>query len=206
MAANYLAQLKALSEEIQESFDVMKEENTIEESPGNSHKEWPKQIKKFFSELNGVDIHWQSYKDKKKLNISGRIHLLSSEKVAMDTKDVVWFNHTPENSILRKFKIIDFFVDEAAVGFIENDATGQLYFYEFAGEPQPLGVAFDGYVQLLCMCKGFFYWQKSLLEMGTKTKELQETKDMKQHLPNIFPDFNFDAFTALFQKVRLHKK
>lgn len=203
---SFKTSIKNMQDDIEDNYDLGIINSNLYESLPNSEDispTWPDFIKSFYSELNGVITRWIHTANKDNPMITGHIKLLSAKDVASIGKDIIWFNHTPANDPLRLFKIIDFFIDEAAVGFYEN-SDGEMYLYQFEASPVPLGVNFEGYIRLLCEAKGFFYWQQVLLAIKTK-KESSESKNFKTYMPQIFPNFRYDDFVKLYDEVKIKK-
>ena len=105
-------------------------------------------------------------------------------------------------------RILDYFVPEACVGYyIAEDgeqANEELYFLFFQDKPQGLNVDMEGYIQLLNMSGGFAYWQESLLFLqGNSEATLDSIEKFKKYMPLIFPDFKWDEFVALYERVKI---
>ncbi len=158
-------------------------------------------FKEYFSLYDRLTIEWKL----KNKDQHGAIKILTLEKVFIDGKDIVYFDHTPNDSPLRHFYIIDFFVDEACVGVYQNypELSGMHYF-EFENQTYPLYLDFEGYMKLLGETKGFLYWQKVILDYLSGSESF-ETKNFKETMPNLFPDFDYDAFIELYESLRIDK-
>lgn len=198
--------MKNMQDDIEDNYELNIMNSSLYKSLSNNDDIsplWPDSIKTFYSQLNGVITHWIHSDNKNDPSITGHVKLLSAKDVGSIGRDIIWFDHTPTNDPLRLFKIIDFFMDEAAVGFYEN-GDEEMYLYQFEGSPAPLGVNFEGYIRLLCEAKGFFYWQQVLLALKTK-KENLESKNFKTYMPQIFPDFRYDDFVKLYEEVKIIK-
>jgi hypothetical protein len=162
---------------------------------------WPAAVKQLYNEMNGAALQWRPVGYEDKPWVCGKVNLLPAEQAAVDGKGLVWFDHTPADSILRHFKLLDFFADEAAVGFVEG-GSDELFLYLFSGEPLPLKINAEGYCQLLAAAHGFFYWQQVLVAIQQGTDN-QEQQDFKTYMPQLFPGFNFDQFVNLYQNLQL---
>lgn len=90
----------------------------------------PPALRDYYTQGNGFDAKWWKIGQPER---KGRIRILPLDQVLQDGKGVVWFDHSPAR--MRDFKLIDFFADEAAVGFFLG--KDDLYLYEFAGNQRP---------------------------------------------------------------------
>lgn len=203
---SYSEALGNLRKEIGNNYDLVRKKNDLVKKPAsheNIKPDWPETLQVFFSEVNGVNIHWQHFNFEDKPNVCGKINLLSAKKVADYGKGLIWFDKTPVDSSLKNFRILDFFADEASVGFFESDKTkDEMHLFNFEGSPIPLGINFEGYIRLLCEARGFFYWQQVLIDFKTN-KENQESIDFKIYMPLIFPDFNIEDFKKKYQSLKI---
>lgn len=206
MKTFYLNALQSLKKEIGSNYDMIRKRNDLNQKAAPDKlisPNWPIEIQSYFKEVNGMDVHWRHFDFQDKPNVCGKINLQKADKLGNLGKDIVWFNSTPIDSPLRKFKIIDFFADEASVGFFEGDKKSEImYLFLFDDKPLPLNINFKGYIDLLREARGFFYWQQVLVAQLTK-KENQESLDFQFFMPKIFPDFKFDSFLKKFQKVKV---
>jgi hypothetical protein len=158
----------------------------------------------FYSECNGITIDWQAKKDDSG-EVAGKVKLLPFNQAIVNWKGVVYFDDTPEDDLIRRFFIIDFFIDEACSGFYATtEQSPDIYYYPFEGEPFNLELDINGYVEMLIEAKGFRYWQLALKELITKS-ENHNSKIFKTHMPVLFPDFKFKDFEQKFNSLRLHK-
>lgn len=158
----------------------------------------------FYSECNGITINWQAKEDDNG-EIAGKVNLLPFNQAIVNWKGVVYFDDTPENDLIRRFFIIDFFVDEACAGFYATaEQKPDMFYYPFEGEPFNLELDINGYSKMLVEAKGFRYWQLAIKELITGS-ENHNSKIFKQHMPQLFPDFNFEDFEQRFNSLRLHK-
>ena len=167
--------------------------------------QFPPSIQSFYKKLSSFELAWKSNQFNDQLSLTGCAKILPVQEVDSDWKEVLWFDHTPADDPIRNFRILDFFVDEACVGFYEKGkGAPNLYFYDFEEQPVDLQVDMEGYIQLLCAARGFRYWPLVLVSFLEK-KEITEAETFKTYMPQLFPDFSFDAFKTLFDKVRLHR-
>lgn len=161
------------------------------------------ELNKFYKKFDGLLFKWEAIDDNP--DNFGSINILKTKDAFADGKDLVFFDHTPDDSPLRDFYIIDFFVDEACVGVYGNhpELPGMHYF-EFENETYPLYVDFEGYMKLLGETKGFLYWQKAILDHLAHSESF-ETKNFKEVMPRLFPDFSYEKFIELYESVRIDR-
>ena len=111
-------------------------------------------------------------------------------------------------SYMHNLWMLDYFIPEACIGFFMAEPgqkpDDELYYLYFEDEPQGLNVDMDGYVQLLYQARGFAYWQLALLFLQTNRKrKVPEVEEFKKYMPLIFPDFKWEEFVALYEKVKI---
>jgi hypothetical protein len=161
------------------------------------------QLKAFYSEVKIFELWWH-HDDYQEINQAcGKINILPIETVLGNWEGIVWFKENPDDYGLKDFKIFDFFVDEACVGFYDLPKKNEeLYFLYFEDAPVSLGLNIEGYIEMLGMSYGFFYWQKAIIEIITG-KENPESKDFKHYMPLLFPEFSYEKFVELYHQVKL---
>lgn len=160
----------------------------------------------FYNQMDGFRFAWNVTNDNP--DDGGSIKILPAADSFIDGKDLVYFDHTPADSPLRDFYIVDFFVDEACVGVYRGrpELPGMHYF-EFENASYPLHVDFAGYLRLAGAAKGFRYWQKAILDHlnPSRTVESAETTAFKTMMPQLFADFDYDAFVGLYESLRIDR-
>ena len=69
----------------------------------------------------------------------------------------------------------------------------------------PLGVDFEGYLQLLLKSRGFWYWQKAIATPEYENPYVSvsvEESNFTTIMPQLFPDFNLSDFQRFNQQKR----
>ena len=158
----------------------------------------------FYEISNGIEISWKAA-DPEMLQheMTGIVKLNPFSQVVKDWSGVVFFDNEPDDSPVRKFFPLDFFADEAAVGFCTKEGwRNMLYLYQFEGELIPLYVNFQSYLRLMLLVKGCFYWQYLMIAL-IKKEENEVSERIKKYLPALFSDFSFSGFEKLFSEVRI---
>ena len=99
-----------------------------------------------------------------------------------------------------------FFVTEAAAGFctLEGYRNKTTFLFLFEENLIPLYVNFESYLKCLLVAKGCLYWQYLIVEL-LSGKESEMSRRIKQYLPQLFPDFRFQAFEKMFNEVRVRR-
>ena len=158
----------------------------------------------FYDVANGIEIKWKAADtDMQQNEITGSVKINSFLQVVKDWNGVVFFDKDPVDSPVRKFFPLDFFADEAAVGFCTKGGwRNMLYLYQFEGELIPLYVDFKSYLQLMLEAKACFYWQYLIIEL-ISNEENEVSRRIKKYLPDVFPGFSFTTFTKLFNDTRI---
>lgn len=153
----------------------------------------------FFKESNGYEMSWQ--KDSKN-DIGGKINILKLEYILNGLKS----NHSDllEGDSLYNFHPIDQFTDEAHCGFFIDGTVKNRMFFHRDGESETIDlmIDFNTYMALAIEARGFFYWQKYIIEKiyGIKSPESER---FKKQMPEIFDDFNLDNFDTIYENVKL---
>lgn len=158
----------------------------------------------FYVIANGIEVKWGPVDpDLKGSDIVGRIKVNPFSQVVKDWSGVVFFDNDPADSPRRKFFPLDFFADEAAVGFSTMEGwRNMVYLYKFEGDLIPLYVNFESYLSLMVQARGCYYWQYLILEILEKQENVMSGR-IKQYLPRLFQGFSFDAFQKSFNEVRI---
>ena len=157
----------------------------------------------FYSEISLHKLEWTNGANN---SIRGFINILPIEQAVGSWDGIIYFKGSNEG--LKNFKPFDFFLPECCVGFYladENENPNEeLCAYDLEDEPEPLNVNMEGYIQLLYMARGFSYWSYVLrgLEGG---RDYGVTEKFKKAMPEVFPDFKWEDFVALYDKVKLRK-
>ncbi|MCC3157080.1 hypothetical protein LJ737_07510 [Hymenobacter sp. 15J16-1T3B] len=193
------------------------------------HLDWvPASILNFSQEFNGFRVRWTTtaeqqarYTERAQRGLRqarGRIEFKRLQDMYGSWEGVVYFADQPlDNARLRAFKVVDMFSDEAAVGlFHDAQQEAQLYLCVFGEEePAPLGVDFEGYLQLLTLTLGHVYWPYLLRDVHQHfTLQPAEpytaptnasAQQCAAELSALLPDFSLDAFVACYDQVRLRR-
>lgn len=85
----------------------------------------------------------------------------------------------------------DLITDESECGFLlEPDFDSKAIYYHRAGFPQlhNLDIDFDGYLEMVKEARAFYHWPKVLLDIQSG-QEIEETKNFKKWMPEIFEEF-----------------
>lgn len=163
-----------------------------------------KTVLDFYGVSDGFEISWQPTDTALVENeIIGRVKVNPFQQVVRDWSGIVYFDDEPENTPRRKFFPIDFFIDEAAVGFCSLEGyRNMMYLYQFEADLISLYVNFKNYLRCMLVAKGCLYWQYLMLELIDR-KENEVSARIKKFLPQLFPDFSFQSFEKLFNDVRI---
>lgn len=197
----------SLSEEI---IDELKNRlRSTEQDYSKSRKaaaNMPQTLNDFYSELNHLNFEWET---REAINngskILGRIKILPAEQVLGSWEGIVYFKNIDHYDYMEKFKIVDFFIGEACVGFQQTDNNVDYMEYLDLGnlEAQPLSLTFEGYYQLMMMARGFLYWQRVILNLNNGSGYEPLVEKFKTYMPQLFPDFKWEDFVALYEKVKI---
>jgi|GEM_PF-2238086 len=164
-----------------------------------------KTVLDFYGVSDGFEIDWEPIDASlEEQEMFGRVKVNPFQDVVRNWSGVVYFDDEPQNSPLRQFFPLDFFVNEAAVGFCSLEGyRNMMFLFRFEGDLIPLYVNFESYLKCLLVAKGCLYWQYLIVELLTG-KENEMSRRIKEFLPRLFPDFSFQSFEKLFADVRIN--
>ena len=170
--------------------------------PGSIKSRIPHKILSYYNEILYFKLAWTYKKDK---SIRGFIRILPIEEAVGDWEGKVYFKkRDPEH--MKDFKVLDFFLPECCVGFYLAGKSGkpkeELYVFDREDVPVGLNVDVEGYIQLLYMARGFAYWPRVLQGLAGQ-EDAGVTEKFKKSMPKVFPDFKWEEFVALYEKVKL---
>ncbi len=170
------------------------EENLLNQLSGS--------LKEFYTQTNGYMLQW-SHKKIKDRFATGAVNILNLNKVLGDWKGVLWFDGAAKEDSMKNFRILDYVTDEVFVGFYVNtEKQDHLFYYSISDVPVSLRLDMQAYIEIMCFCRGFKFWQKAILSILDK-KEYPETEHFKKYMPQLFKDFKYSDFEAKYQSVKL---
>jgi hypothetical protein len=202
---SYKEKLRKMSQVLTqgESFSIESMKTYNPEDMGSTLAKLPQSIADFYTETNGFILEWEEDKFKNDPAIRGMVNILHLKETLQEWKDIVWFDFTPKDDPLRHFKIIDYVSEEVFIGFFDTPKKEDcLYFFSISDRPVSLKLDMYGYIEMLCLCYGFKFWQRSILSILHK-KEYPETIVLKKYMPQIFIDFKWDAFENRYKQIKL---
>ena len=161
-----IVMLAAFEKEIDSNDSIVKEKFEIIKTPANASLVKAQRdlnmieptVLDFYEAANGLAVKWKA-KDAKMLanEMMGSVKINSFINVVKDWSGVVFFGSEPDDSPLLEFFPLDFFADEATVGFCTQEGwRNSLYLYRFDNELVSLQVTFHAYLQLLLRPKELF--------------------------------------------------
>ena len=152
----------------------------------------------FYSEANGITIQWER-KEQKQIPdgglAAGYINLLPIEEVFQDWEHIIYFD---DDSSFKPLHPLDFSTDEACAAlYLDGSDNPQVYYHYLGEEMSPLGVDFEGYLQLLLKSRGFWYWHKAIAQpeyFNPYVPVSLEERNFREIMPQLFPDFDGSEF------------
>jgi hypothetical protein len=154
------------------------------------------QIRSFYKKFNGFSCKWQAIH--KNEDVSGSVSLLKMEQMLP-----VQYKSFEPFEVPTEFCPIDVFNSEALVGFYKgSNKNSKLYLYDYAHEPQSLGVNIFGYFELMLYAKAYRYWQYLVLEI-LHHKVSTTGQQIRNNISSIFSDFTMNGFTELYKKHKI---
>ena len=170
------------------------------------HPEWiPESVWRYARQMNGFSVAWEA----PAVEAAGYITLLTIADIfrSWEPEIDVWAGPR-----MRAFKPVDMHNDILLVGLFHDEALDPgLYVYHFRdwSPPYPLYLDLPGYIALLRRSLGYSYWQNVVLELLPDDGEnpahqiKSYTPEFRQAMKASDPEFDFDAFTALYHEVKL---
>lgn len=157
----------------------------------------------FYKLYDGFSYKWSS---EAKESIGGRISFMRLQHVFQDWEGRLFDSEDiEENDLIQYFHPFDLITEEAQCGILIGQPfeDSEIYYNE-SGSPETdgLDVDFAGYLQMAYESRVFMYWPKVLLDIQTG-EESVETKRFKEHMPQIFPDFTWENYLAIYESLRL---
>jgi hypothetical protein len=144
------------------------------------------------------------WKDPNNTNILGTANILSIDGIIESTAD--YAHLVDEEPSFGNFHIVDLVRPEIVIGIFSGDyATNSLYLEESDGIAQYLGLDMEGYIKMLIATKGFYCWQFALLDYKSG-KEGHSLKQLKEHLPRLFPEVNINEVFALYDSLYISEE
>ncbi|MFN0187079.1 MAG: hypothetical protein ACKVQV_00100 [Bacteroidia bacterium] len=210
----YLKILTDLSDlKIQFDFDGLMHNPELTELHKNEIEPW---LLEFYrAGINGFKITWTINETEESDEMRGSINIWPVEStfkeknyINVDSKEIKVnqvFGKTDKIKLQGIFRIVDYFVDEAQVGYFSDSAMKfRFYYMDSDQEFWDLKLDFKGYFELACAAYGFEYWQQYILYREYK-KAWHHTahNDFIQSMPEIFPDFKIEEFLTLYESLRL---
>ena len=165
----------------------------------------PQSCAAFFETLDSVKYEWESIEPLDEgQKVYGSLNILQPKDILGDWKDVVYFEDTGANNLIRNFRPVDFYSPEKCVGYFDDGNKVDVLYLLTLGESETecLYINFAGYIELLFMARGFLHWPYVLLGLQGKS-DLGVTEKFKKYMPELFPAIKWEEFVALYEKVKL---
>lgn len=170
----------------------------------------------FLKGIRQLDNWGLGWKDVNNPNIWGIIYIQSVKDIVASAKkykklakedDRFHHFHTVDDVIARDHEAEKFEQPETVAGIFSGPyATNALYLKEKEGVLQYLGLDMSGYAQMGLITRGFFNWQKALIEYKKGETNSTALVTMKEHLPRLFPEVNIDEVFALYDSLYIYEQ
>ncbi|MFN6525458.1 SMI1/KNR4 family protein [Nostoc sp. ChiSLP03a] len=155
----------------------------------------------FYSKANGINIFWERAEQVEIAGgglAAGYIDLLPVQEVFKDWKNIIYFD---ENDPCKPLHPIDFFIGNACAALYLNGSDNPEVYYYYRGEKmRPLGVDFEGYLELLLKSRGFWYWHLAIAgseDVNSDAPITTEERNFRKIMPQLFADFDGSDFQRL---------
>lgn len=125
----------------------------------------------FYQQYDKAVLRWNlKDADEYDLRLTGSIKMLSPEEIDKDWKGTVYFDSTPKEYDLQRFKPVDMFSEDAVAGIFGGDLQHIMHLYLYEGKPQSLQLTLDNYILMALKCRGFYFWHYLVLYFITGDK------------------------------------
>jgi hypothetical protein len=180
-----------------------------------SHPEWiPEQFLDNARQNDGYTLQWETRPGHpERPACEGAVRLLPMRTMLRKWKGHIYFGWPEEPKRRRAFKVVDFFVNEACVGFYHDAQRDPgLYFFQLGEgvEPYPLHLDLKGYLTLLNYTMGYRYWPLAALRQlpddgrnPSYRSSLDFLDRFRRDLGAWVPEFTYEEFVALYQQLKL---
>ena len=148
---------------------------------------------------NGFSIEWQG----KQIEASGRLNFLPIEQIVQTWKDRLYYESDVEfNDLIAYYHPIDMPSETISCGMlITPDYVSESIYLHHAPEPETFDLDLEGYVHMAKEACIFSNWQMVLLNITNLQHPI--TKQFRETMPTLFPDFNWDAFVEKYESLKL---
>lgn len=156
------------------------------------------QLDKFYFGLNDWVIRWKfkTTFSTAPVGLEGSVRILPSEDVLNWES---WDLYTPEYPQMENFTLLDYFDNNAAVGFYLGQPERGLFYFAFDADPKPLNLDFKGYLEMIKFTKGAAFWQLSCIEPIDRT-----TSRTVEKLNQLDSTITVEDFFSLYDSLRIN--
>ena len=173
---------------------------------GEVSEELPGNLIEFYKNFHHLNYEWETREHMPNgEKVYGCINIKSAEAVLGSWEGTVYFKNIDHYDYMENFKVVDYFVAEACVGYIHDENRSDYMRFLFQGdtEAKPLGLDFAGYLELLFACRGYLYWQLVILHLRNGKGDESVVENFRTYMPQIFPEFKWEEFVGLWERVRI---
>jgi hypothetical protein len=151
----------------------------------------------FYFGLKDWIVRWKfkSTFEKAPFGLQGSVKIQWIEDV-LDWKS--WDLYSSEFPQMENFTLLDYFDDNAAVGFYLNQPEKGLFYFAFDADPKPLHLDFKGYLEMVKYAKGAAFWQLGCIEPINRT-----TNKTIEKLNQMDSEITVKGFYELYDAVKL---
>jgi hypothetical protein len=206
-----------LENELFEMEEAMRIEKSLfpqQKSPDTISSELPDNLIEFYKEIECFQLKWEANNLKNvDVPISGSINILKPDVVLSSWEGRIYISNPdyPDyEEPLKDFKIVDHFESEACVGYTQDERRMDFMEYLDIGdsETERLDLDFAGYMDMMLAARGYTYWQLVILHLRNQLSGREDAYDygvdkFKTYMPQLFPDFKWEDFVALYERVRI---
>lgn len=163
---------------------------------------FPSAVVDFYALFNGFRLKWRFQGDLVGgVNFLPAEHLYDATGQNLSSGETDWFIDDQPVKLKGIYHPLEFFTDEASVGFMSTTKSGELYYYDSGAVFYSLNIDLTGYCRMLDHTYGLLRWPRLLL--GLRDIAFQDTVDsFVKDIQTVNPHFNLANFKELYAECQ----
>ncbi|WP_108808607.1 hypothetical protein [Aquimarina spinulae] len=166
-----------------------------------------KSFQEMYNKTNGLEINWKANNIEQAY---GNLEFIDFETIVGSWEGQVFERDDLEfNELLEFYHPFDNVSPEFSCGFIIDNETGtweSIYTHTWGERStKSLDINFEGYITMLYESRAYKNWPLILLDIQYESFESDLIKDFKSHMPQLFPDFDWNNYLEKYNSLRLSK-
>jgi len=151
----------------------------------------PEAMRRFYTQTNGLKLKWALNTAGEDRSPHGNIDLLPIQNVFSDWQSVIYFDEEWDDGRFKPVHPLDFFVPEACAALYLDGSGNPTIHYHYCGEElATMDVGFAGYLELLLMSRGYWYWQTAVSCDLAGREYTTSPREFRLNMPGLFDDYD----------------